>query len=333
MTAEETAAFVLKAGWKAFHGKQVFKWISRGVFDFSKMSDLPLELRTVLIECGIPASSSQPDKVLRGEDGTLKMRMRLNDGTAVETVLLEDAAGRKTACLSSQVGCPLSCAFCKTGALGFARNLDAGEIAEQFFFLEKECGKLNNIVFMGMGEPLLNLNAVKKAIGILTSEGGRALSARKIAISTAGVCEGIYNLAESGLSVKLAVSLTTADHELRLKLMPVEKANPLDELKKALLFFCQKTGKRVTLEAAMLKGVNMEKKHAKQIAEFCEGLNALLNLIPWNPVEGLPFERPSAEEIRRFERSLASFGVNAVLRYPRGGAVCGACGQLGEVRA
>ena len=331
MTAEEAAAVLLEMGEKAFHGRQVFKWVSRGVFDFDRMTDLPLSLREKLKNCGIPAVASHPDKALRAEDGTLKLRVRLKDGAAVEAVLLEDAAERRTACLSSQVGCPLACAFCKTGTLGFARNLTAGEIAEQFLFLQNECEKVDNIVFMGMGEPLLNLENVKKAIGILAAKEGRGLSLRKITVSTAGVCDGIYALAESGLAVKLAVSLTTADSSLRLKLMPVEKANPLPELKKALLFFCEKTGKRVTLEAALLKGVNTGRKHAAQIAAFCEGLNAHVNLIPWNAVEGLPFERPSAQEVKSFEGFLSSFKVNAVVRYPRGGAVCGACGQLGSV--
>ncbi len=331
MTAEQISAFLLDAGWKTFYGKQLFKWIARGVFDFSRMTDLPLSLRSALADSGMPVITARLDKALYGDDGTLKTRIRLKDGAAVEAVLLKDAAGRKTACISSQVGCPLACAFCKTGTLGFARNLSAGEIVEQALFLEKEGGPLSNIVFMGMGEPLLNIEAVKKAISILTASGGRALSARRITVSTAGVCAGIYELAESLPAVRLAVSLTTADPELRLKLMPIEKANPLSELKKALLFFCQKTGKRITLEAAMLKGVNMEKRHAAQIASFCAHLSANVNLIPWNPVDGLPFKRPSAEEVRRFERFLASFGVNAVARYPRGTAVCGACGQLGSL--
>ena len=331
MTAEEAANTLLEMGEKAFHGRQVFKWIGRGVFGFDKMTDLPLSLRSSLADCGIPAITSSPDKLLRGDDGTLKLRVRLKDGAAVEAVLLEDAAGRRTACLSSQEGCPLACAFCKTGTLGFSRNLTAGEIAEQFLFLEKEGGALSNIVFMGMGEPLLNLEAVVKAIGILTAKEGRGLSSRRITVSTAGVCDGIYALAENGPSVRLAVSLTTADHDLRLKLMPVERANPLHELKKALAFFCKRTGKRVTLEAALLKGVNTSKKHAAQIAEFCDDLNANVNLIPWNAVEGLPFERPPAQEVKRFEGFLAAFGVNAVVRYPRGGTVCGACGQLGSL--
>ena len=331
MTADEASSALLEMGEKAFHGKQVFKWIGRGVFDFDKMTDLPRTLRERLKTCGIAAVNSSVDKVLKADDGSLKMRVRLKDGAAVEAVLLEDAAGRKTACLSSQVGCPLACAFCKTGTLGFARNLAAGEIVEQFLFLQNECSKVDNIVFMGMGEPLLNLEAVKKAIGILTSAEGRGLSLRKVTVSTAGICSCIYALAESGPAVRLAVSLTTADPALRLKLMPVEKANPLPDLKKALCFFCQKTGKRVTLEAALLKGVNTSRKHAAQIASFCEGLNANVNLIPWNAVEGLPFKRPSAQEVKSFEGFLASFGVNAVARRSRGGAVCGACGQLGSL--
>lgn len=331
MYPEEIREQFTAAGWEPFRAQQVSGWISKGVLNAADMRNLPQNIREALAaKKPRPVCTSSVGKILRDPDGTVKLQIRLDDASAVETVLLSDAAGRKTACVSSQAGCPLACRFCKTGTLGFRRNLRAGEITEQFLFLEKEAGKLDNIVFMGMGEPLLNLHAVRKAVAILTAKSGRALSRRRITISTAGICSGIYDLADNGPDVRLAVSLTTADPGLRRELMPVEKNNPLPELKKALRRFCEKTGRRITLEAAMLRNVNMSRNHARQLAEFCAGLHANVNLIPWNPVEGLPFSRPSPAETKAFSAELESLGVNVVVRYPRGRSVAGACGQLGE---
>lgn len=224
----------------------------------------------------------------------------------------------------------MKCAFCRTGQLDLARNLTAAEIVEEFLFLEKIAGKLDNIVFMGMGEPMLNLQAIKKSVEILTHKNGRNLSGRRITLSTSGIIKGIYELADMLPPIRLAVSLTTADEELRTSLMPVNKTNPLPELKKAIAYYSQKTGKRVTLEAALLSGVNTGWKSAENIIEFSKGLDVNINLIPWNPVENLSFKEPSAKESAIFLKMLEDAGLNVTLRKHRGRKIGGACGQLGK---
>lgn len=314
-----------------FRGVQLFKWISRGADTFDAMTNISKIDRESFSEKARLRSSSI-STVLKDDDGTLKMQISLFDGLAVETVLLIDSTGRKTACVSCQAGCAMNCAFCKTGKLGFARNLSAAEIVEQFLFLEKECVRLDNIVFMGMGEPLLNIDAIRKAISILTDKRGRALSSRRITLSTCGIIKGIYDLADNGPLVRLAVSLTTADESLRNELMPISRENPLDELKKAIRYYTEKSGKRVTLEAALLSGKNTSEKSAENIIHFASHLNVNINLIPWNPVDGLPFEKPSSSEVAQFVSMLEKAGLNVTLRKRRGQKIGGACGQLGKTK-
>ena len=293
------------------------------------MSDLSKELRADLSRRA-SVYSCKTDEVLHSADGTKKIRVSLPDGLCVEAVCLADKEGRRTACLSCQVGCQMGCTFCLTGKLGFARNLSASEIVQQFLLLEKEAGAISNVVFMGMGEPLLNISEVQKAIWILTDKHGKALSPRRITLSTCGLVDGIRNLADSGCRVRLAVSLTVADQALREKLMPAAKANPLPQLKDALLYFCAKTGKRVTLEAVLLHGVNTNQESAQKLARFTAGLNCYVNLIPWNHVENFPFATPSKRECETFLQSLDKLGVKAYLRLKKGSDICGACGQLGK---
>ena len=317
---------------QSFRGKQIFQWIGKGAESFDEMSNLSVQLREELKEKAVLRSTSV-SKVLKDPDGTIKLQISLSDGLAVETVLLTDRENRKTACVSCQVGCAMKCAFCQTGALGLARNLCAGEIVEQFLHLEKHAGTLDNIVFMGMGEPMMNLPNVRKAIEILTSKDGRGLSSRRITLSTSGVIKGIYDLADNGPSIRLAVSLTTADADLREKIMPISKANPLPELRKAIEYFTQKTGKRVTLEAALLHDTNTSIESATNMINFARNLDVHLNLIPWNPVEGLPFSEPSGKECKNFVYHLEKAGLNVTLRTRRGREIGGACGQLGKTLA
>ena len=219
----------------AFRAKQVYEWIAKGVESFDQMTNIDKATREKLDSSALLRSSSV-SQVLRDPDGTIKLQITLNDGRAIETVLLTDKEGRKTACVSCQAGCAMKCAFCQTGQLGLGRNLTAGEIVEEFLFMEKEAGKLDNIVFMGMGEPFQNLDAIRKAVAVLTDPKGRALSSRRITLSTCGLIKGIYDLANFGPKMRLAISLTTADEDLRNQLMPVTKGNPLPELKKAISY-------------------------------------------------------------------------------------------------
>ncbi len=205
-----------------FRGTQIFKWIGNGAETFDQMTNLSIDLRNLLEEKAC-LRSSKVTEVLKDSDGTIKLQIELHDKNAVETVLLTDKEGRKTACVSCQAGCAMRCAFCMTGTLGLARNLTAGEIVEQFLYMEQQAGKLDNIVFMGMGEPLQNLEAIRQTVEILCNKDGRALSSKRITLSTCGIVKGIYELADNGPNIRLAVSLTTADEELRKELMPVAK--------------------------------------------------------------------------------------------------------------
>ena len=314
---------------KNYRALQIFKWIADGARTFDAMTNLPKSDRA-----GFSSShtlfSTKVAQTLRDPDGTVKLQIVLSDGGAIETVLLNDREDRKTACVSCQDGCPMNCAFCQTGHIGYTRNLTAGEIVEQFYHLEDEVGKLDNIVFMGMGEPMLNLDAIRKSISILTHPEGRALSRRRITISTSGLCDGIRSLADEGPDVRLAVSLTTANPDLRNRLMPVNKSNSLAMLREAIGHFIEKSGKRVTLEAALMGEVNTSPAHAREIADFARGLNVHINLIPWNPVAALPFKSPTASETASFLRMLEGYGLNVTLRTRRGEKIGGACGQLGR---
>ena len=314
-----------------FRGLQIFKWIGAGVKDFDKMTNLSVSIREELKEKSMIRSSSVSN-VLKDPDGTIKLQIALKDENAVETVLLTDREGRKTACVSCQAGCAMRCAFCMTGTLGLSRNLDASEIVEEFMYLEEAAGKLDNIVFMGMGEPMHNLGAIRKAIEVLCSKDGRALSSKRITLSTCGIVEGIYDLADNGPHIRLAVSLTTANEELRKELMPVarSKENSLLALRKAIDYYAKKSGKRVTLEAALLHQKNTDEKSAKNMIDFARGIDVNVNLIPWNPVSILPFEEPSNNEVHNFVKKLEQAGINVTLRQKRGRKIGGACGQLGK---
>jgi 23S rRNA (adenine2503-C2)-methyltransferase len=328
----EELAGLLK-GLPPFRSKQIFKWIARGASSFDDMTDLPRELREdiaarhVLYGSAVVRSPDDPD-------GTVKLQIRLTDGALIEAALLRDSRGRQTACLSTQAGCPAGCVFCKTGSLGFLRNLEAHEIVEQFLHLRRLNPSIANVVIMGMGEPLLNLTELRRAVGIIVHSEGLGLSKRRITLSTCGIIPGILDLIDAGPDLRLAVSLTTADQALREELMPITRANPLPALKETLLRYQEKRSRRITLEAVLLGGINTRDEDIAGIAAFARGLNAIVNLIPWNPVEGLsfrghPLREPTAAEIGRFSRELARLGLAVTRRHRKGRSVSAACGQLG----
>ncbi len=329
LTLEELAALLPEE--PLYRAKQIFGWISKGIESFDSMTNIPQPLRDSLAErFGVRAVSSSIEKRLIDEDGSLKLQIRLRDGAAVECVLLEDIEGRKTACLSSQVGCPMGCAFCKTGTLGFLRNLGPDEILEQFHFLRALRGFISNVVFMGMGEPLLNLENIRRAISLLSNPEGIGMSMRKITISTSGIVPGILDLAARGPIVRLAVSLTSANPELRTRLMPVNKTWPLESLKSSLLEYQRVTKDRITLEVVLIGNMNTSERDAIELARWIAPLKAQVNLIAWNPIEGMPFETPSAGQMKQFAEILDRNGIVTVQRMSRGRGVMGACGQLGD---
>ena len=316
-----------------FRTRQLYQAIYSGAGSFDEMSSLPVSMRKELEE-NFQLFPGSITNEFKDRDGTVKYVISLGDGIAVEAVLLCDEEDRKTACLSTQAGCPMKCVFCKTGTLGFRRNLSASEMAGQFLLLLQKEPKISNIVIMGMGEPLLNLEALKKSLNYFTHQNGLNISKRRITISTCGIEKGIQDLADNGPDIRLALSLTTARQDLRERLMPVSRENPLNKIKDSLLYYQKKKAERITLEMVLLSGINTSPAEAVAVAEFTKGLNTVINLIPWNPVEGLNLEgntlkSPSHIEITAFAAALEYRKLKVTQRYGKGRSIGAACGQLG----
>jgi 23S rRNA (adenine2503-C2)-methyltransferase len=344
LSLEEMAS--LLAPLPRFRAVQIFKWIASGVSSFEAMKNVPLALRKELSErfllSAVAVEHKQSD-----EDGTAKMTLRLSDGEKVESVLLVSDSGRKTACLSTQAGCPAGCVFCKTGAGGFRRNLSSAEMVEQFLLLKKEAEDaepekkadahpISNIVVMGMGEPLLNLAELRKALDLIISPDGMHFSRRRITVSTCGIADGIAYLADNGPAVRLALSLPSATETLRQQIMPIAASQSLANVKKACSYFQKKGGGRITLEVVLLGGINTAEEHAISLAKFGEKLDVAVNLIPWNPVKGLELagralRQPTSAEIKAFIHHLEAQGLSVTCRFRKGRGIMGACGQLGHL--
>lgn len=321
---------------KPYQGRQLFQWLhKRRVFDFERMTDLPKSLRERLrAEC-MPAQLAVIEMRESPRTETRKALLQLPDGEAVEAVLIRDGE-RLTVCLSSQVGCPLQCAFCATGLAGFTRNLSPGEIVEQALHLlvgEDLEGRTPNIVFMGMGEPFRNYDAVMSAIRLLMEADGLGIGARKITLSTAGEAKAIERFAWEGLQVRLSVSLHAANDALRDRLVPLNRRYPLDRLREAIETYTHESGRQITFEWTLLEGVNDEPHHARELLEYAGGLKAFVNLIPWNPVPGMPFQPSTKQRAQAFRDVLVEGGVKATLRAEKGQDIDAACGQLRRTRA
>ncbi len=312
---------------QSYRGRQIFKWIHAGTETFDEMTNLSAHLREELT-AKASVYSSEISTESAGSDGTVKITVKLYDGYFIEAVLLEDETGRKTACLSSQAGCAMGCKFCRTGTMGLKRNLTAGEIVEQFLLLQNKYGRISNIVFMGMGEPFENIDKLRKSLEIFHHKDGQNIGLRKITVSTCGIIDGINSFTEEGPAVRLAVSLVSADQETRSRIMPITKSNPLTDLKKSLKRYQEATKKRFTLEYVLLGGINDSIKDAEKVRHFIGNMKAAVNVIPWNPAEGLPFEEPSEETTASFINRLEELGVTVTRRYKRGRGINGACGQL-----
>ena len=314
---------------KPFQGKQVYQWLTRGAQSFDEMTNLPKALRQRLTQEHPSLFSSKILTSQSDPDGAAKLALELYDGNIIECVLLTDKEGELTACVSSQAGCAMGCRFCRTGTLKLKRNLEDFEIVEQFMHLQHVApGKISHVVFMGMGEPLANLDNVVSAISFLHDPEGLNLSHRRITISTCGLVPGINELARRKVPVKLAVSLVTADDAVRSELMPVNRAFPLKVLREALERFQKVSGRRFTFEYCMIHDKNISDQDADKLARFCRGLEVIVNLIPFNPCPELPFETPSDQEIRRFTGALTQRSVEYTIRISRGRSIRGACGQL-----
>ena len=317
----------------AFRAVQIRQWIVSGALSFSEMGNLPLTMREELTE-KYELVSGRIISELRDSDGTLKFGIQEEDGAVIEAVILKDGKDRKTACLSTQVGCSMGCVFCKTGSLGFKRNLSATEISGQFLHLKNKEKEISHIVIMGMGEPLLNLGELKKALDFIMEKDGLGISKRRITLSTCGIVPGILDLANNGPDIRLALSLNTAREDLRQRLMPSTCGNPLSLVKEALLEYQKKRKRRVTFEIVLLSGINTGNDDAIATAEFAAGLDVVINLIVWNPVPGLEFEGrpikpPTSKETSLFAAALEKEGLKTTRRIEKGLGISGACGQLG----
>jgi len=315
-----------------FRANQIYKWILKGAICFEDMKNIPISMQKELNEKFRVFSCNVINSI--NDSNSKKYIIELNDKIKIESVLLSDNKNRFTACLSTQAGCPCGCVFCKTGTLEFKRNLESYEIAEQFLQL-RSGGTIDNIVIMGMGEPLLNLENLRKAICVFTDPKGINLSKRRITISTCGIYESLIDIARNGPFVRLALSLVTADETLRQKLLPVSKMNELEKIRKALLLFQKNGGGRITLEVPLLGSINTREQDVLSILNFSKDIDNVVNIIPWNPVDGLYFENkpitePSKKEINDFISLLEKNKMNVTTRLRKGRRLMGACGQLGD---
>ena len=316
-----------------FGASQVCQWIySKKEFSYHAMSNLSKTLREKLsdnIIMTLPIMMRQ----LVSKDGTKKFLWNLNDGAKIESVLLNHG-GHKTACISSQAGCPLGCTFCETGANGFTRNLTRGEILGQFLMMEKINGTdINNIVFMGMGEPFLNEDSVFSAIRSLNDKNMRNLGARHITISTSGIVPGIEDLADFEIPIRLSLSLHAPNDELRSKLMPVNRQYSLQKLVNALKRYRDRTGERITVEYALIDRVNDDPEYAYETAALLDGLEPYINIIPFNPIPSRPeLKRSDSSRIKAFCNALTELKIEFELRKERGTDIMAACGQLASTR-
>ena len=314
---------------KVFQGKQIYRWLVRGAESFDSMTDLSKSLREKLSADYPTVFSSSVLQSQTDNSGAFKLALKLYDGGVIECVLLKDKEGELTACLSSQVGCAMGCRFCRTGTLKLKRNLEAFEIIEQFTFLQKKAdNRITHVVFMGMGEPMANIDNVLKAIEFLHDPDGINLSHRRITVSTCGVVTGINELARRKVPVKLAVSLVSADDSKRSELMPVNRTFNLKALRKALIDFQKVSGRRFTFEYCLIPGENMDSSDADKLSGFCKGLEVIVNLIPFNECEELPFRAPTEQEVRSFMKMLDDRSISYTVRISRGRSIKGACGQL-----
>ena len=336
LNRDELAATLAEWGESAFRVKQVLEWVfRRRATSIEAMSNLSRGLRERLAE-RFTLRGMSITSVTGSRDTTRKFLLRLHDGRYIETVLIPASpalyggrADRRTLCVSSQVGCAYDCKFCASGLAGFTRNLSAAEIVEQVVQVEAHTGeRVDNIVFMGMGEPLANLTNLARAIEILNADWGIGIGARHMTVSTSGLAPQIKKLAELPLQIRLAISLHGASDEVREKIMPVNRKYPLAELFAALEEWTARRKQRITFEYILIDGVNDGLDQARLLAGHARKLDALVNLIPYNTVEGLPWQRPSETRQDAFKDVLVRAGVMTTLRREKGHDIAAACGQL-----
>lgn len=326
MTLEEMrAAF---AGQPAFRALQVYRWLHRGVSGFEEMTDLPYSFRARLADEYYIAAARIERKYCSKLDDTVKYLFRFGDGEMVEGVLMSYHHGR-TVCISTQVGCKMNCAFCATGKSGFSRNLTASEMLSQVQSAQLDAGeRISNIVLMGMGEPLDNYEAVLRFLDLVSSEEGMKIGMRHISLSTCGIVDRIYDLAEKKYQLTLSVSLHAPNDAIRSRIMPVNRRWNLEELLRACRCYAETTGRRISFEYAMIEGVNDSAECAAELSRKLRGMLCHVNLIPVNTVAGSAFQKSSQERLHVFESTLSTHGITATVRRTLGADIEASCGQL-----
>ncbi len=328
LTQPELAAIFKDLGQPAFRAKQVFSWLHKGVRTYDEMTNLPRNLRDLLAE----RYPIHPPKVVRRQesrkDGTIKYLWQLSDGNCVETVLMRYNYGN-TVCISTEVGCAMGCAFCASTIGGLVRRLEPFEMLDEVLFTQIDSGlPISHIVLMGIGEPLDNFDNVMRFLELVNSPEGMNISMRHISLSTCGLIPKIDALAEKKLQLSLAISLHGPNNEKRSKVMPVNRAYPIEDLLEACRRYYDKTGRRIHFEYAMIDGLNDGEEDARELLRRLKGLGAHVNMIPLNHVEESPFKPSSRPAVARFQKILEDGGVTATVRRTLGGDIDASCGQL-----
>ncbi len=332
LTKEQIRTFFVEQGDKAFRGNQVYEWLwSKGAHSFDQMTNISKATRQIL-EDHFVINHIRVDQMQRSSDGTIKNAVRLHDDLVVESVLIPTET-RTTACVSSQVGCSLDCKFCATARLKRMRNLNADEIYDQVVAIDNESRfyhdrPLSNIVFMGMGEPLMNYPNVMKAIDKITSDEGLGMSPKRITVSTSGVPKMIKKMADDQVKFGLAVSLHSAIDEIRTQIMPFNKTFPLTDLREALEYWYDKTKSRVTYEYVVWDGINDDKKSIDALVRFCSYIPCKVNLIEYNPIDDGIFQQARPQAINNYINALEKRNIVVNVRRSRGKDIDAACGQL-----
>lgn len=332
LSLQELEAYFSSIGEKPFRAKQVYEWLwNKNAHSLSEMTNLSKSLRENL-ENHFSIKPAEIHVMQRSIDGTIKNAVKLHDGNVVESVLIPTAK-RTTACVSSQVGCSLDCTFCATAQLTRMRNLTAAEIVDQVTLIDKQSREyhqkpLSNIVFMGMGEPLLNYSSVTDAIRKITEDKGLGMSARRITVSTSGIPKLIEKLADENLKVKLALSLHSAIEEKRNQLMPFSVKFPLTSIMESLSYWYQKTKSRITLEYIIWKGINDGNEDIRALIKFCKSIPSKVNLIQYNSIEGGKYSQANSNIIQNYVTALEQENIIVKIRKSRGDDIDAACGQL-----
>ena len=329
LTKEELTSQITAMGEKAFRAKQIYDWLHvKKVSDFSQMSNISAQFREELSRKFCLKHLIIKKKLVSALDNTVKYLYGLPDGEAVETVLMEYKHGNSL-CISTQVGCRMGCRFCASTQAGRVRNLEAGEICSEIYTAQKDIGeRISHIVLMGIGEPLDNFDEVMRFLENITSPEGVNIGMRNISLSTCGLVPKIDQLAEKKLQLTLSISLHAPTNQIRSSMMPVNDAYPVEQLIQTVRRYQETTGRRVSFEYSMVRGVNDSDVCAKQLADLIRGMGAHVNLIPINPVDGSPYSATDAANVRRFQQKLESLGVNATVRRRLGSEISAACGQL-----